>query len=80
VGNGAGGVGDAAGGAEAGGSAVDAVLAAAGAVWRCGKVHRIGVEHRLHHLDEYQVDDREQDQRGEELPRQCGEPELVGQR
>ena len=66
--------------AEAGGSAVDAVPAAAGAVWRCGKVHRIGLEHRLHHLDEYQVDDCEQDQRGEELPRQCGEPELVGQR
>jgi hypothetical protein len=50
-------VGDAAGVAEAGGSAVDAVLASAGAAWRSGKVHRIGVEHRLHHLDEDQVDE-----------------------
>jgi hypothetical protein len=74
-------VGDAAGVAEAGSSAVHAMLAAAGAVWRCGKVHhRIGVEHRPHHLDEYQVGDCEQDQRGEELPRQCGEPQLAGQR
>ena len=37
-------MGDAAGVAEAGGSAVDVVLAAAGAVWRCGKVHRIGLD------------------------------------
>ena len=66
--------------AEAGGAALNAVHVVAGAVRLSGHVHRIGVEHLLGDLDENQVGDRQYDQRGEELPRQRGETQAVGQR
>src|ERR1700682_1157988 len=60
--------------AEPGGATLDAGFASAGAVRLSGEARRIGVKTLLCVLDEDEIGDGEQDQRGEDLPRQCGEP------
>jgi hypothetical protein len=50
---------DRSGVAEPGGASLDAVFAAAGAVWLTGHLHGVGVEHLLGELDQDEVGDGE---------------------